>query len=328
MMQSGNCELVAPELSRNPIFPSKFVWRKKMPKLRSVSLIALTAMSLMASGCQKKAEGQVVAIVNGEEITLPELNAEISELNVPETADKNLVRQRVLQRMVERRLLVQSAKEAGVDRDPQYLTQERRMQEQLMISMYGRKAMDTIKVPDTAEVDRYIAAHPTMFADRKRLRLNQLVFPAPSNPQSLEPLKDAHNLDEAAAKLTQLGIRFQRGQGALDSATVRPEVLKRLEALPPGEPFIVPNGGNIVVSTIVGIDPVALPAEQARPLAVEAMRREELNRIGQQRLNEAKAKAKIEYQTGYEPPAGGAGNSSEPPLGNSAAPPLGNHTAP
>ena len=291
-----------------------------MPKLRSVSLIALTSLSLMATACQKKAEGQVVAIVNGEEITLPELNAEIAELNVPESADKNLVRQRVLQRMVERRLLVQSAKEAGVDRDPQYLTQERRMQEQLLVNMFGRKAMDTVRVPDTAAVDKYIADHPNMFSDRKRIRLDQLVFDAPQDPRRLEALKDAHTLSDAGAKLTSLGIQFQRAQGALDSATVRPEVLQRLLALPAGEPFIVPNGGKIVVSSIAGIDAVAMPVEQARPLAVQAMRNEELNKIGEQRLSEAKAKAKIEYQEGFEAPAGGGeGNSAVPPLGNHAA---------
>jgi len=303
-----------------------------MPKLRSVSLIAVATLSLMATACQKKAEGQVVAIVNGEEITLPELNAEIQELNVPESVDKNIVRQRVLQRLIDRRLLVQAAKEAGVDRDPAYLTQERRMQEQLLVSMYGRKAMDTIKVPDTAAVDRWIAAHPAMFSDRKRLRLNQIGFAAPQDQAAQQRLeaafKDIHTLDGIAAKLTELGIQFQRGQGALDSATMRPEALRQLLALPAGEPFVVPSGGRVVVSTIAGIDSVAVPTEQARQMAVQAMRQEELNKIGEQRLTEAKAKAKIEYQTGFEPPASGTGNSSAPPLGNSAVPPvapLGNH---
>ena len=123
-----------------------------MSLLRNVSLIALASVSLTIAGCQKKAEGQVVAVVNGEEITLTELNAEISELNVPESADKELVRSRVLQRMVDRRLLVQAAKEAGLDRDPEYLTQERRMREQLLVNMYGRKTMDTVKVPDAASI--------------------------------------------------------------------------------------------------------------------------------------------------------------------------------
>ncbi len=299
-----------------------------MPKLRSVSLVALASLSLALSACQKKAEGQVVAIVNGEEITLTELNAEIAELNVPASADKNLVRARVLQRMVDRRLLVQAAKEAGLDRDPAYLTQERRTQEQLLVSMYGKKAMDTIKVPDAAALDRFISTHPTAFGGRKRYKLDQLLIDVPADPKRLKELESAHTLAEVATRLTAMGIAFQRGTGQFDSASVAPQVLQRIEALPAGEPFIVPNGNKLVINSITGSEPVSLSTEQARQVAAQAMRNEELNKIGESRLKEAKAKAKIEFQTGFEPKpeaaeAAGAPGAAAPalaPPANAAAP--------
>jgi peptidyl-prolyl cis-trans isomerase C len=293
-----------------------------MPKLRSVSLVALASISLLAlSACQKKAEGQVVAIVNGEEITLTELNAEIADLNLPPSADKNLVRSRVLQRMVDRRLLVQAAKEAGLDRDPAYLTQERRMQEQLLVNMYGKKAMDTIRVPEAVMLDRYISSHPNAFAQRQRLRLEQLVIDVPTNPQRLKELESAHTLAEVATRLTAMGIAFQRGNGVLDTATVAPQVLERIKALPPGEPFIVPNNGKLVINSIAGSEAVTIPTEQARQLAAQAMRNEELNKIGESRLKEAKAKAKIEYQTGFEPKAGDAAANAAGAPGTAPAAP-------
>lgn len=301
-----------------------------MPKLRSVSLVAFASISLLAlSACQKKAEGQVVAIVNGEEITLTELNAEIAELNLPPSADKNVVRSRVLQRMVDRRLLVQAAKEAGLDRDPTYLTQERRMQEQLLVNMYGKKAMDTIRVPDAVMLDRFISTHPNAFADRKRLKLDQLVIDVPSNPQRLKELESAHTLADVATRLTSMGIAFQRSSGTLDTATIAPQVLQRINQLPAGEPFIVPNGGKLVINAIVGVEPVTLTTEQARQVAAQAMRNEELNKIGEQRLKEAKAKAKIEYQPGFEvkgdaaAPAPGTPGAL-PATGPAAAPAVGN----
>jgi EpsD family peptidyl-prolyl cis-trans isomerase len=287
--------------------------------LRSVSLVALASFSLALAGCQKKAEGQVVAIVNGEEITLSELNAEIADLNIPETADKNAVRSRVLQRMVDRRLLVQEAKEAGLDRDPAYLTQERRMQEQLLVSMYGRRAMDTIKVPDSSALDNFIATHPNAFTQRKRYKLDQLQIDMPSDPRRLRELESAHSLEEVAQRLTSMGIAYQRGTGNFDSATVAPQVLSRLEALPPGEPFIVPNGNKIIINAISGTEPVAVPTEQARQMAAQAMRNEQLNKIGEARLKEAKAKAKIEYQTGFEPKPGEANANVVPGLPTSGA---------
>jgi len=280
-----------------------------MSKLRSVSIVALASLSLTLAACQKKAEGQVVAIVNGEEITLTELNAEIAELNVPPSADKELVRSRVLQRMVDRRLLTQAAKEAGLDRDPAYLTQERRMREQLLVNLYGRKAMDTVKVPDTAAIDRYIAERPSAFAARKLYRLDQLQIDPPAQPERLRELESAHTMADVAARLTAMGIPFERGTGTLDTATVSPQVLERIQALPAGEPFIVPANGKLVVNVITGSEDVPVPTEQARQIAAQAMRNEELNKIGETRLNEAKAKAKIEYQQGFEPKADADGSA-------------------
>ncbi|MBT2186175.1 EpsD family peptidyl-prolyl cis-trans isomerase [Sphingobium nicotianae] len=300
-----------------------------MPKLRSISLVTLASLSLALAACQKKAEGQVVAIVNGEEITLTELNAEIAELNVPASADKNLVRQRVLARMVDRRLLVQAAKEAGLDRDPTYLTQQRRMEEQLLVSMYGKKAMDTIKVPDAVALDRFISTHPTAFGGRKRYKLDQLLIDVPSDPKRLKELESAHTLADVATKLTAMGIAFQRGTGQFDSASVAPQVLQRIEALPPGEPFIVPNGNKLVINAITGSEPITLSTEQARQVAAQAMRNEELNKIGESRLKEAKAKAKIEYQTGFEPKTDAAGGlGGAPALPPATGPAAGNGSAP
>jgi peptidyl-prolyl cis-trans isomerase C len=275
-----------------------------MSKMTRVSLIALVASaSLMLSACQKKAEGQVVAVVNGEEVTLTELNSEIADLNIPANADKNVVRAEVLKQMVERRLLAQAAKDAGLDRDPTYISQERRMKERLLVSMYGKKAFDTVQVPSAAKIDEYVASHPAMFSERKRYRLDQLQFDIPSDTNRLRELESAKSMADVVNTLNRWGTQFQRGTGALDSAQVPAETMQRIVALPPGEPFIVPNNGKIVVSVITTSEPVVMTPEQARPIATQAIRSEELNKIGQQRLEEAKAKAKIEYQTGYEPTA-------------------------
>jgi EpsD family peptidyl-prolyl cis-trans isomerase len=277
----------------------------------------------MMSACQKKAEGQVVAVVNGEEITLNELNSELADLNLPANVDKNAVRTGVLQKMIDRRLLAQAAKEEGLDRDPSYVSQERRMKERLLVGMYGKKAMDTIEVPNAAKIDQFMTAHPGMFAGRTRLMLDQIQFDAPSDMSRLKELESAHTLLAVGERLTAMGIKFQHGNGALDSATVAPEVLQKIQALPAGEPFVVPNGNKVVVSVVTGSQPVTLPVDQARPAAVQAMRAEELNKIGEQRLSEAKAKAKIDYQPGFAP-TGKTDAKGAPALpgatGNAAAP--------
>lgn len=183
------------------------------------------------------------------------------------------------------------------------------MDEQLLVSMYGKKAMDTVPVPGNAEVDKFIAEHPAMFADRTRYALNQLQFDMPADANRLKELESANSIEDVANRLTAMGIKFEQGKGALDSAVVPEQVISRINSLPAGEPFIVPQGNKVVVSVVTGTEKVALPPERARPIAAQALRAQSLNKIGEDRLKEAKAKAKIEYQAGYEAPKADAKES-------------------
>jgi peptidyl-prolyl cis-trans isomerase C len=262
----------------------------------------LAAALLATAGCGEKASGQVVAVVNGEEITLDELNSEVSATNANAVADKKMFMRQLLQQVIDRRLLAQAAKAQGLDKDPVYLTQQRRMNEDLLVRLYAKKASDTIPVPDAAAIERYIADNPAMFAQRTRYALDQIRFEVPADRSVLKRLEADHSMAAVAATLTAAGIKFARGTGALDSGEVPAATLQQILSFKPGEPFIAPLGNQVSVSVITGKSPLLVPADQSRPIAVQSMRNENLGKIGNTRLKEARAAAKIEYQPGYEAP--------------------------
>tara|TARA_R110000782_G_scaffold78293_3_gene155896 strand:+ start:80558 stop:81403 length:846 start_codon:yes stop_codon:yes gene_type:complete len=267
---------------------------------KAVAVSAL-GMMVMLSGCSKEATGQVVAIVNGEEITLQELNSELADLNLPPNADKKAVQAAVLQRIIDRRLMALSAKEAGLDKDPDYILRQRRANESLLVSLYAKKALDAIRVPDAATIDKYIAAHPDRFAQRMHLNLDQIAFPMPPESDKLKALEKTKTMAEVVATLQGLNIQFKRGDAQMDTATLDPAILAQITKLPAGEPFVIPVNGVATVNVITGTVPVEVSPEEARAMAAQAIRAEELKKIGDQRLKEAKDKAKVEYQSGYEP---------------------------
>lgn len=273
-------------------------------KYRSKRTMAATAVAILflVTGCDKSATGQVAAVVNGEEISLQELNAELEGMQLPPNVDKKLVMRQLLQKVVDRRLLAQTAKEDGLDRDPAYITQQRKLNEELLVSLYAKKAADSIRIPDPATVDKYIGDHPAMFAERKRFKVDQIQFDIPGDLQKLKEFESDHSLAAIADRLTAMGMAFQRGSGTLDSGGMPASLLQSINALPAGEPFIVPAGGKVIANVITAVEPIAVPQDQARQMAVQAIRNEKLSKIGETRLKEARAKAKIEYQPGYSPP--------------------------
>lgn len=273
-------------------------------KTKSMVLAGAAAvMMLTLGGCTKKAEGQVVAIVNGEEISQQELNAELAGQNVPDGVDKKLVMREVLQRVIDRKLLVQRAKEQGINKDPEYLTQQRRLDENLLVSLLGKKAAAGIKIPDAPAIDKFMSENPQMFAQRTRYSLDQIQFDLPPNPQRLSVLEKDKTLAQVAASLDSLGIKYVRGSSVLDSATTPPALMQQISKLPPGEPFILPSGGKVYASVITGQQASPTPTEVARPAATEAIRRRELTDISTNMVKQARDAAKIEYQPGFEPPA-------------------------
>ena len=264
-------------------------------------MIIVAAGALVLSGCEKVAEGQVAAVVNGEEITLQEINATLAQANAPEGVDKKVLQQRALQQIVDRRLLAQAARESGIDQDPAYLIRERQLSEALLVQMYAQKAGTTLKVPDQAAINDYTEKHPFAFANRTVYAVDQLVFPAPENLEDLQALESAQTLDQVGATLTEMGIPFQSKSAQMDSAQVPPAMMAQIVSLSPGEPFVIPTGATVTASVIKAQQKVPFNADQSGPVAVKAIRNEEMAKIMKQRLDDAKAKAEITYQSGFEP---------------------------
>lgn len=273
--------------------------------LMAGGLLLLTS----TAACNKKPTDQVVAVVNGEEISMQELNAELGNIKLPEGVDKKAVQAQLLQRLVDRRLLSQAAKEQGIDKDPNFIVEQRRMNEALLVDKLAKRTADSIAVPQAAEIDKYIADNPTLFASRQVYSVDQIAFAMPANPQALKALEPAKTMDAVATTLKGMNIQFRRGITKVDSGSVPPEQMKRILALPKDEPFIIPQGGGVTVNLIVGGEAAPMPAEQARPAAVRLLRNQKLAAQGADRLKDAKAKAKIEYQPGFEPPKPGAANT-------------------
>src|SRR5437868_15423272 len=132
----------------------------------SQRIVLAIVLACIVSSCEKKHQGQTVAVVNNDEITASDLNAELGNANVPAADATKDVRAQALQRLIDRRLLAQQAKADDLDKSPEFLNQQRRMNEELLINMLVSRQANTAQVASAAEIAQFEASRRGMVAKR------------------------------------------------------------------------------------------------------------------------------------------------------------------
>lgn len=262
---------------------------------------ACVSAALLAAACHDEPKGQVVAIVNGHEITVQQLTAELKDVPVPETVDTTVLRKLILNDVIDRELQAEEAHKQGIDKSPEYIARQKITDEQLLASLYGHKLAQTVAFPDARAIQDYIDDHPPQFARRQRLLVDQLSFDPPRDRRRLAVLADAHSLDAAAAALQSIGIASVRGQAAIDTGQTDPAIAAQLDRLPPGEPVLLPQRGKLIVGVVIGREPIAAPDNDAKIAAARAVRAANLLRESQAQVAAARDTAHIHYEPGFEP---------------------------
>lgn len=285
--------------------PAIFMDAGKVGKImtKKFAFALLCTASALVAGCGKKTPaGQVAATVNGDEVTLQEINTELQATQLPAGADKQTVQRALLQRVIDRKLLIGAAEDKKLDRTPEFLAQKRRMDELLLAQAYAKQQLTSVPVPTPGEIDTFMAGHPNVYGGRQIFTLDQIRFPTPKNPQSLGALAADHTMDAVGKRLQSLGINFERGATSLDSANVPVPVLDQVNKLPAGEPFVIPQPGLVTVNVITSRRPVTIDNGEARQGAARSWRQQKFADLLQQQLSSLKAGAKIRYQNGFGPP--------------------------
>jgi EpsD family peptidyl-prolyl cis-trans isomerase len=270
---------------------------------KRLAISTACALAALVAGCHKGApEGQVAATVNGDEITLQELNTEIQASNVPQEMDRQAAQREALQHIIDRKLLLDAARDKKIDKSPEYQSQKQRGDELLLAQTYAKQQLAVIPVPSDADINKFMAEHPNVFGNREILQLDQIRWRSgPNDTKYVNAIKPDHSLDAVAQRLTSLGVKFERGKNGLDTAQAPTELIKWINDRPAGEPFALPGNGFVTVNTIIGRQAAPIDPTQARQAAVGAWRQQQFTKLISDQLKQMRDRAKITYQNGFAP---------------------------
>ncbi len=304
---------------------------------KRAGLVAGVAMLALLGACDKNKapSGQVVATVNGEDITVHELNSELQTLRAPAEAPRKTVESVALARVVERKMLADVARKRGLDKNPQYLLAQRRVDEGLLVQALQGDISGKVPATTREAAQKFISENPNLFAERKIMTIDQIQFLRPANIATLG-LAPAKTMGDVVKVLTDAKVEFRRAPVQLDALTVNPQLtaeITKIMARNPDEVFMFadqPQGAPapvMYINHVIATKVEPFLGERAIQFAQQLLQRVETQKRLQAQLKtfQAEAKANIHYAKGYGPPEApktpGAGAPPAPGAATPATPP-------
>ena len=266
--------------------------------------LALTACDLGKAKEAKAPTGQVVATVDGEEITARELRAELQGMSFPSPQARKSAEQAALQSIIDRKLLAKAAEEAKLDETPDFALQKARVDDLLLAQALVKKTVDELPPPTREEAQSYVTAHPDLFAERKIFDVDQIRTPVPTDAALMAEFKPLKSLEQIEQLLTAKKIPFRRGLARLDAATVDPRLVDAIVKLPPDEVFVMPAGDMLLINHVRAARVEPFTGEPAIKHALQVLKQQRIQEtLARQRDGLRKAVAgKVQFSKEYQPP--------------------------
>lgn len=280
------------------------------------SLLMMAAAAALLVGCSKEAEtpdGQVVAKLNGKDVTIHEVNQEIATLGAQvQGAPRKLVEAVGLARVIERKMLAEEARTRKLDQSPQFVLAKTRNDENLLVQALQAEVAGKVPQTPREQAQKYVESNPVIFGDRRILTLDQIQFLQQPNFAAL-PLKDAKTMQDVERILLDANIEYRRAPQQLDSLILDPRLSSeviRMAKGPNGEPFMFtdqPAGAPapiVYVNVVSNMKVEPFTGERAIAYAQQLMQRQEIARRLQAELTRLResVKGKITYAKGLDTP--------------------------
>lgn len=288
-------------------------------KRHNLLLSALASVAVL-TGCSSEAEptGQVVATVDGVEITQTELNAELAGIKGRNATEQAALQRAALQNIVNRTLLTQAATEQELDKSPDGAITKRRAEQMALISLLEKSITAQTPAVSTEEAQEFVTENPTLFDQRRIFLVEQIAVNA-NSPKLLKDLEPLNTMPEVQAYLTSMKLNSQLSFGVIDALQTDPAITRQIMALAPDAVFVLPQGETIRINRIRDTQVVPVSGSDAINIAKEILANQRRQQLLVNAINGIleQGKSKVKYSAAFKPPEAPA---TKAPAAKSVAP--------
>jgi EpsD family peptidyl-prolyl cis-trans isomerase len=258
----------------------------------------------MLSGCDNKASvdnhTQVIAKVNGDEITVHQVNAELQRIQMPVSNPKALSR-KVLESLIDRQLLVQEAIKLNLDHTPEVVELVAAARAQIYAQAYLVRKVSSIPPAKEDEVRKFMLEHPEVFSARKVLSTTDVVFNNDPSKIDYDTLQTkVSNLEELKSLLVSYQIHFDMLQEQIPSESMPKQALSMLNQIKVGDLLFMHDDNNkVIVRSVNSIIDAPLENGQSMVMAAKIVNERKRQQFINDELSRLKKLAKIDRADGF-----------------------------
>lgn len=271
------------------------------PRLLFILLIAAT-ITLSSCGkkveaTSKKSDSQVVAVVNGDEITIHQVNFQLSRLGQMNETQAKVASKKVLSKLVELQLLKQQAIEQKLDKNPGMLQAMEATKDQMLAQAYLETLLAKAPKPSNSEVDEFYKTHPELFENRRVFRLQELVVNADQSKlaEAEASLKGIKGINEIAAWIKEKKYPVVANTAVKEAEALPSDMLKKLQVLKDGEVLILPSEGALHVIHLAASQTAPITRSKATPIIEQYFVNQNKVNLAKKEMLALNEKAKVEF---------------------------------
>jgi EpsD family peptidyl-prolyl cis-trans isomerase len=305
--------------------PATAAGLRTMPRAVTLAVAVMAASTaLLVAGCGKKEAKatQVIAKVNGDEITGHQLEYVLQQQRVPANGPQaEQMKKQLLDRMIDQQLIVQRAEKEKLDRDPRVMQALDATRRDVLTRFYIEQFAEKTPKPTPAEVKAWYDSKPEQYADRKNYVIQKVdaTVPADKRDEVVAKMQAATSAAAVTDWLKAQNIKFNVSSTNQPSETLGP-LLVKVSAMKEGQSMAVPQGFGVTVLTLQSIAPAAVTFDQAKGQIEQQLWNERKRDGVMKELKGLKDGAKIEYVGAFAASAPGAGAGTATPPAAPVAP--------
>lgn len=260
-------------------------------------LLLVASLSVL-QGCGKeerqKAASQVVAKVNGDEISVHQINYVLTRSQGINPDNAEQAKKDILDKLIDQQLAIQQAEASKLDRDPGVVQNIEAARRDILARAYLEKVAAAQAKPTVDEARKYYGEHPELFSQRRVYNLQEIMAPNAPVADVRQIVSQSKSMQEVAAALKARDIKFAANAGIRPAEQLPMNILSQLHGTKDGQTIVVelPQGAMVLHVLASQSQPVA--EAEALPRIQQFMANQRNGEAVASELKNLRNQAKIE----------------------------------